>query len=103
MRRYISLKLNRENLSDFLCFFFFLCNFRLEIEDVRSDENVKQKKSQIVPKPESQRNPPKANDDYDDELRRLIIPKKIVRSKLSQAVSNIKQLCSEQKSQKIAK
>lgn len=94
-------KLNRENLSDSFC----SCNFRLEIEDVRSDGNAEHKKPQteIVPMLESQRNSSKANDDYDDELRRLIIPKKIVRSKLSRAVSNIKQLCSEQKSQKIAK
>lgn len=46
---------------------------------------------------------PPVHDDCDDELRKLIVPKKIVRSKLTQAVSNMKQLCSEPKPQKMVK
>lgn len=74
------------------------CIFRLEIEDICSDKNPENRKpeTKIVSKPA-------AKDDCDDELRKLIIPKKIVRSKLSQAVSNMKKLCSEPKPQKMVK
>lgn len=79
----------------------WIYNFRLEIEDVRSDSKFQQitPAKQITSKPAITA----TNDDYDEELRKLIIPKKIVRSKLSAAMSNIKQLCSDKKPTKYSK
>lgn len=87
---------------------FYILLFRLEIEDIGSGfankhENKESQKMKTAPKPALEITSTKMNDDYDDELRKLIIPKKIVRSKLSQAVSNIKNLCPKKLPNKIKK
>lgn len=88
---------NKENHEEFV-YLLGNYNFRLEIEDIRPEEKLQTK---ITPKPTALGNVThKPSADYDDDLRKLIIPKKIVRSKLSQAVSSMQRLCSEQKSKK---
>lgn len=95
---------NLANKGDLINFFLF---FRLEIEDIDSGSVKKHenKESQMktAPKLALEITSTKVNDDYDHELRKLIIPKKIVRSKLSQAVSNMKNLCPKKLPNKIKK